>query len=318
MGLVEAVQQPRDGGFARAGGADDGEFMARRDLEADAVEDGALRGVAELHVFEPHGGLMRFQRPIQRIGVGTIPDLRGLLQNAQQPVHIGQGIADGAIDDAEEVEGNEQLQHQGVDHDQIAQAHASVDDLAGGERHDGGDAQGDDGPLAEVEGGHRDLGGDGGVFPLFQGIVVATHFVGFVAEVLDGLEIDEAVEGLGIGLGIQLVHGVTPMHAPVGDFEREQHVHGHGAEDDDGEVPVEGGDQQDGDKTEFHRHRQDLKDHVVEQRGDRLGPPLQVTGNAAGASFQVVAQGEIMQVGQSADGNPPHGPVTHPCEQGVA
>jgi hypothetical protein len=52
MDVVEAVEQPRDGGLAGARRADHGNGLAGRHLEADALEDRALRIVGEMHVLE--------------------------------------------------------------------------------------------------------------------------------------------------------------------------------------------------------------------------------------------------------------------------
>ena len=61
FGIVEAQQQVEHGGLAGARGADDGDRLARRDLEVEAVERQRLgpRGIAERHLLEAHGAAGR-------------------------------------------------------------------------------------------------------------------------------------------------------------------------------------------------------------------------------------------------------------------
>lgn len=51
-GFVEAVEETEDGGFAGAGGTDDGDLFAGWDGEGEVFEDWAVGVVAEGDVFE--------------------------------------------------------------------------------------------------------------------------------------------------------------------------------------------------------------------------------------------------------------------------
>jgi hypothetical protein len=64
----------------------------------------------------------------------------------------------------------------------------------------------------------------GGALVVLQAFVVALGFVVLVAEVLDGLVVDQRIDGLGVGLRIQLVHRAPEVGAPFGDGDGEGDV----------------------------------------------------------------------------------------------
>jgi hypothetical protein len=86
--LVEAEDEARQGGLAGARGADDGHRLARRHLEADALEDLAARIVVEVHVLEGEPAI----GDDQRRGAGAILDLRVLLENAEHGLDVDQRL----------------------------------------------------------------------------------------------------------------------------------------------------------------------------------------------------------------------------------
>ena len=53
LGVVQPREQPGDGALARAGGADEGERLARRDVQVEPVEHEAVALVAEADAVEP-------------------------------------------------------------------------------------------------------------------------------------------------------------------------------------------------------------------------------------------------------------------------
>ena len=85
-----------------------------------------------------------------------------------------------------------------VDHDEVADGHPACRDLPGGQVHDGAQRGAEDGVLPEVEHGEavarlERLGLEGG-----EALVVGPGLVPLVVEVLDRLEVDERVDGLGL------------------------------------------------------------------------------------------------------------------------
>ena len=119
--IVEAIEQARDGGLAGAGRADDGDGLAGRDLEADALEDGAIGVVVELHVLEAD----HRAGDGERLGVGLVLDFGGLIEELEHLLDVGEALADFAVDEADEVERPVDLHQEGVEQDEIAQRQRS-------------------------------------------------------------------------------------------------------------------------------------------------------------------------------------------------
>src|SRR5260370_326427 len=67
-------------------------------------------------------------------------------------------------------------------------------------------AAGDNCPLADIEQRQRRLASDGGAFIGVQGPVVALRLVGLVGEIFARLVVQQAVDRLGVGLAVALVH----------------------------------------------------------------------------------------------------------------
>ena len=84
-----------------------------------------------------------------------------------------------------------------VDHDEVPDGHPAGGDLLGGQVHDGGQRGAEDGVLPEVEHGQAVARLDGLCLEGGQALVVGPGLVPLVVEVLDRLEVDERVDGLG-------------------------------------------------------------------------------------------------------------------------
>ena len=198
--------------------------MAGRDAEADIGQDGAARVVGETHGLEADlacadgkGGCAR-----------RVADLGCGVEEAEQLFHVGKGVADLAINGAEEIERDEELDQEGVDQHEVAQGHAPGGDAVHGEGHHGDEAGRDDQGLTDVEPSERGLGAYGGVFGIAQGGLEAFGLKGLVAEDLDGLEVEQAIDGVGVGACIGGVHGAPVLQSPVGDEQGKADVHHEG------------------------------------------------------------------------------------------
>ncbi len=99
--------------------------------ERDVEQDLPVRLVAEIDVLEAHLAI----RNAQRRGAGRILDLGVLLDQPEQPLHVGERLLDLAVDDAEEVERNVELDHEGVDQHEVADRHRVIDDAENVARH---------------------------------------------------------------------------------------------------------------------------------------------------------------------------------------
>ena len=128
--------------------------------------------------------------------------------------------------------------------------------------------------------------------------VVALADVGLVAEILDRLVVQQAVDGLAVGdrtLGHRLAL-VRPQ--PLGAHHQRRGVEGQRDDEDGGEDEVEPRQHDRRHEQHLGRQRQD-QEHAVEQELARTVEALvEDAADLAGAAGEVEAQGERVQVGQ--------------------
>ena len=117
--IVEAKQQARQRGLARAGGADHRHRVARRNGKTHLFEDRPARVVTEADRIEPHFAAIE----AQRLGIRAIDDFTLFLQQIEHVLHVDQRPAHLGINKAEEVQRLIQLQQVGVDQHEVADRH---------------------------------------------------------------------------------------------------------------------------------------------------------------------------------------------------
>ncbi len=228
---------------------DDGERPSRRHAEGNAFQDFAVRPVAEAHVVEDEFARARAELG----GARRVLHLLRLAHEAEHLLHVGEALLDLAVGEAEEVQRHVELDEIGVHQHEVAHRHASRGDALRREAHHHRQADRDDRGLPgvqEVQGRFRP-----GVGPLVarQRGVVAPLLMRLVAEVLHRLVVQQAVDGLGVGVLVGRVHLPPEAQAPVGEEQGEGDVDADGGERDRGEGQVEH-------PPEDRRHQQDLDD----------------------------------------------------------
>ena len=92
--------------------------------------------------------------------------------------------------------------------------------------HHRDEAGGDDGALADIEQRQRAAGADRRRLVAPAADVVAARLVLLVAEILDRLVVQQAVDRLGVGLGVGVVHAAHELDAPLRQRDREHDVAG--------------------------------------------------------------------------------------------
>ncbi|MNQ68475.1 hypothetical protein D3C85_830290 [compost metagenome] len=175
--LVVAQHQAGDGGLARARSADQGDFFARADGQADAVEGrhlGAL-GVGKTHVAQRDmAGQRRLRR---RFGHGAVAaqDLEDAVGRAHRAHPRVPEFADGA---------GRVRHHAGIDDEgrQLAHAQAALADQVGAEAQGG--QQGNEGEqaLRALEHGQQPRAGQGHAQQLAHRLRVAGHGAALLVE----------------------------------------------------------------------------------------------------------------------------------------
>ncbi len=287
---------------------------ARGDREIDIVEDAPVAVVAEADMAEAYFGTAHGQRP----GIGRVRDLAVGAEQHEHPVHVGGGLLDLAIDHAQEIERDIQLDHQRVDQHQVAQRQHALRHADGGAPQDQDQADRDDRLLAEVQQRQRVLRADRGGPVGAQVLVVARGLVGLVAEVLDGLEVQQRVDRLLVGTRIQLVHLAAEVRAPFGHHHREDDIGEQRAAGDRGEPDVVVQQEEAHHQRHLDQRRQDAVQRIRDQRLDAARAPFDVAAHAAGLAVQMKAQRQAVQMAEHLQRNLAHRALRDLGEQDLA
>ena len=230
--IVEAIEQAHNGALAGAAAAHNCDLFARRDLEAELVEELTALVVAEAHLVEHNRRLCGRDDQIGHAAGGEhlVAHRRLHRRQVEHVLHVHDRLSHLAVHRAQKVERQRELKEQTVAHDQIADGHVAVHDAVAGEDHDGGEAGAEDGVLAEVERRQARRRLDGGQLVGAQRLLIASHLVLVVVEVLDRLVVDERVDGLVARLVLGTIHGHAELGPPLRHAEREQRVAGDAAD----------------------------------------------------------------------------------------
>ena len=148
--------------------------------------------------------------------------------------------------------------------------------------------------------------------------VVARGLALLGVEVLDRLEVQQAVDRLLVGVGVALVHPRPDLHPPLGHPEGEPGVGRDGRGDDD-EVPgVEHRPEDRRDQQELEQHRHDREQQVAQQHVDALDAAVDDPVEPAGPPPEVEAQPERVHVPEGLDRHLPQRPLSDAREDAVA
>ena len=296
LDVIETVQEARQRGLARARGPDHGYGFAGWNLKADVVQDGARRVVGKAHMLKAHAGARRALGQLQRVGVGRVSDLLLALQQGEHFFQIRQVLLELAVNRAQKIERNVDLDHEGVDHHQVTQRHAAIDHALGGAPKHGHQAAGDDELLARVQNAQGALAFEGGLAVAFQVVVVAQGLKLFVVEVFDRLKIEQRINGAGVGLGIELVHALAKLGAPLGHGDGEADVQHQGNHRNAGKPDVKLDRQEREHQPQLNQRGNDAVERIRHQRMHRPRAALDVARHAAGLAVQVKAQAHGVQM----------------------
>ena len=330
LDVVEAVDKVGDGGLAGAGGADEGDLLARTAIEVDVVQDGLVRYIAEIDVRK---GDVAFQLVVGggAVVVGMLPgpDAGALVGLHEVVVLVVLGVDEGdiaLIGLAGLIHHLEDALCTGQCHDDAVGLHGHLADghiealIQGQECHDStqrdaahaGDGHGcthqsADGvaDIAQLSvDGHHDVGEavglPGAVLELVVQLAEALEGFLLVGEDLDDLLafhhlFDVAVHFAEVALLCDEV-----LAALLGDLLGAEEHQGHHQHGDDGELPAQhahaGKDGNDGDGA-GHQLRDALAEHLAE--GIHV---VGVDGHDVAVGMGVkVADGQALHVGEELD-----------------
>jgi len=257
------------------------------------VQDGPVAFVGKVHVLKAH-----FGRTLQGqgLGGGQVRHLALAVHQGEHLVQIGQALLDLAVEHTQKVQRDVELDHETVDHDQIAQRHAAIHHpLRGAPEH--GDQRGrDDELLAGVEQAQGGLRLQARAAQALQALVVPAGFKGFVAEVFDRLVVEQRVNRLGVRRRVELVGLPAKLGPPLGDAHREEDVERQRGHRDPGKPGIELDGQNGQHQTHFDQRGHDAVERIRNQRLDAAHAALDVACHAAGLARQMKAQAQGMQV----------------------
>ena len=182
-----------------------------------------------------------------------VGDLGRHVHEAEHALHVHQRIADLAIGEAQHVQGHVELDQEGVDRHEVAQRHGAGLHAIARHDHDRDQPARDDGALPDIEQRERPAGADGGLLVAAAADVEAARLVLLVAEVLHRLVVEEAVDRLGVGLGVGVVHAAHELDAPFRQDDREGDVAADGGQGHRREAPVVEAPQHRADQVEMAR-----------------------------------------------------------------
>ena len=236
-------------------------------------------------------------------GIRRIGDFLAALQQIEHFFQVQQVLLELAVDGTQEIQRDVNLDHEGVDHHQIAQRHAPIHHALGGAPQHGDQTGGDDELLACVEHAQGALTGQRSAAVALQVFVVTAGFERFVVEVFDGLEVQQGVDGTRVGARVELIHAATELGAPLGHADRERHINNQGDERDPGEPNVKLHCQQCEHQRQLNQRGNNAVERIRDQGMDRARATLDVAGHAAGLPLQVKAQAHAVQMPEYLQGD---------------
>ena len=249
---------------------------------------------------------------------GSVGDLGRDVEQAEHALHADDGVADLAIGEAQHVERHVELQQEGVHGHEIAERHRALNDALARHQHHHGEAAGDDGALAYVEQRQRAAGTDRRRLVAPAADIVAARLMLFVAEVLHRLVVQQAVDRLGVGLGVGVVHATDELDAPFRQHDREQDVACDDAQRHRREAPVVEPPQDDGDQGNLEQRRQDVESGEADQELHALGAALDDAAQSAGLALEMEAKAECMEMTEHFEREVADRPLRHRREDRIA
>ena len=176
-------------------------------------------------------------------------------------------------------------------------------------------ADGDDGALADVEQRQGAAGADRGRLVAPAADIEAARLVLLVAEVLHRLVVQQAVDRLGVGLGVGLVHAAHELDAPFRQDDREHDVGGDDGQGHRREAPVVEAPQDAADQHDLEQGRQDVEGGEAEQELDALGAALDDAAQPAGLALEMEAQRQRMEMAEDFEGEVADRPLRRPARR---
>ena len=293
--VVKPEHQSRQSGLARARRPHHSHSFASWNLEADVVQDGTCHIVGKTHIVKLHRAGCAH---IQRGSAGHIRNLALTLHQREHLFQVRQALLDFTVNHTQEIERDIELDHEGVDHHQVAQRHTAIHHTLRGAPQHRHQRSGNDELLSGVEQAQRGLALHGGTAVFLQVLVVSFGFEFFVVEVFDGFVVQQRINGAAVGRGIHLVHALSELRAPLGHRDGEGDVKRQRGNGDPGKPHIEFHGQQREHQRHLDQRGDDAVKRVADQRMHAACAAFDIARHATGLALQVKAQTHGMQMAE--------------------
>ena len=306
VGVIEPHEQVDKSGFAAAGGADDGDALARLDAEVEVLDEGLLRGIGEFQISDLYASPNFFRLPgILRLR-GT---LRGLDQ-LEHPSGTGQSVLQLGDHAGNLIEGLGILVGVVQEAGQVAHGNAAADgDESTGQAHPRVH-HGIDEPGAGIYQRGEENRPQGSLLQPSVDLVELLHGGVFMPEGADHLDVaDGLINQAGLlapGHGLEPEHGIGPGGDEIGNQQgqrRDAHHH-------QGDAPMDAKHEQKGTQNGHNARKQLGKSHK-----QAVGKGVHVRNDPAdnvalGVLIQI-AQGQHLNMAECLVADIPGDPVGH-------
>ncbi len=290
--FVETKQQPRNRRLAGARRPDNGDGVPGGDLEAQAFEDRPRRLVGERDVVETD----RAGADLQRLGARLVLDLGLARQHREHDLDVDHRLLDLAINQAHEIQRLVELDHHGVDHDEIADGVGAALDAVGAQHHGRGEPEREHRGLSSIEHGERDVGLGARFLVARHRAVVALALARLGGEIFHRLVVEQRIDRLGIGVGIARIHLAADVDAPFGGEIGEPHIERDRDRDHDHIAPIEVEEQHRDDQDQLDDRRRQLQQHHAHDGLDGVAAAFENARQPAGLALEMKAQRQQMHV----------------------
>ena len=255
---------------------------------------------------------------LQRLGARSVLDLGLARQHREHDLDVDHRLLDLAIDQAHEIQRLVELDHHGVDHDEIADGVGAALDAVGAQHHGGGEPEREHRRLPGIENRERDVGLDARVLIARHRAVVAFGLARLGGEIFHRLVVEQRIDRLGVGVGVARIHLAADVDAPFGGEIGEPHIERDRDRDHDDVAPIEVEQQHGDDQDQFDDGRRQLQQHHAHDGLDGVAAAFENAGEPAGLALEMKAQRQQMHVLEGEHRQPPHRVHRHLGENAVA
>ncbi|NJM32738.1 MAG: hypothetical protein HC848_07675, partial [Limnobacter sp.] len=194
--VVKPVQQPCQSGFARTAVAHHCHRFPGGNFKTEFVQHLPAWFVMKIHRAKFNGGLLQYQKRC----AWEVLHFAVFIEQGKHAIDIGQRLLDFPVNNAQKIQWNIQLNHEGIDQHQVAQGHGTIEHTCGAAPQNSRYSKSNNGCLTRIEHNQRALRFNGGFLPGGHTAVVTVRFELFVAKVFDSFVIDERIHSTHIGL----------------------------------------------------------------------------------------------------------------------